>query len=91
MVGEHLECSPCGTVTGPHGGARFGGGGLAGGAAVALAEKNGLYPKTDGHSRLTGVLEVGGFSTDMRGRSQRAGRIAVLGRNALQTSSFVSM
>jgi hypothetical protein len=20
MVGEHLECSPCGTVTGPHGG-----------------------------------------------------------------------
>jgi hypothetical protein len=20
VVGEHLECSPCGTVTGPHGG-----------------------------------------------------------------------
>ena len=75
----------------PTWGRRADGGGLAGGAAVALAEKSGLYPKTDGRSRLTGVLEVGGFSTDMRGRSQRAGRIAVLGLNALHTSPLVSM
>ena len=32
----------------PAWGRRADGGGLAGGAAVALAEKNGLYPKTEG-------------------------------------------
>jgi len=91
MLGEHLVCSPCGTVTGPHGGARFGGGGLAGGAAVALAEKDGLYPKTDGQPWIRGPFQVGGFSPDIQVSVQRAGRMAVLGRNALQISSRVSM
>ena len=91
MLGEHLVCSPCGTVTGPHGGARFDGVGLAGGAAVALAEKNGLYPKTAGQPSIKGSLQVGGLCPDLKGQGQRAGRIAVLGRKAGQTSWRVSM
>ena len=68
----------------PTWGRRADGGGLAGGAAVALAEKTDYTQRQISDAcRLPPACAVS--------LVQRAGRIAVLGRKALQTSSRVSM